>query len=153
MAGDTAVRPVRPGDREAWEPLWQGYLTFYKATLPPEQNDLTWARLHDPAEPMHLIGAYVEENKGIEEEIEAVLKNVGEGDELIIFTDLLGGSITNQVLRCTQGRNVHIVSGFNLALLIEVLMADAGTPAGEVIESAIANAKEQLVYVNKMTSK
>jgi len=92
----------------------------------------------------------VGENKSIEDEIAAVLKSMGKDDELIIFTDLLGGSITNQVLRVTQGRNVHVVSGFNLPLLIEVIMADAHVPASEVIESAIANAKEQLVYVNKL---
>jgi fructoselysine and glucoselysine-specific PTS system IIA component len=101
-------------------------------------------------ENLFLIEAYVKENKGIESEMEAILNNIGERDELIIFTDLLGGSITNQVLRSTQGRNVHVVSGFNLALLIEVLMADAGIPAAEVIESAIANAKEQMAYVNKL---
>jgi len=54
------IRPVGKDERAAWEPLWKGYLTFYKATLSPEQNDITWARLHDPAEPMHLIGAYVD---------------------------------------------------------------------------------------------
>ncbi|MBF9234646.1 GNAT family N-acetyltransferase [Microvirga sp. BT350] len=47
------IRPFGPGDREAWEPLWQGYLTFYKATLASEVTDKTWARLLDPAEPMH----------------------------------------------------------------------------------------------------
>jgi len=101
-------------------------------------------------ENVFLIEAYVKENKGIESDLAALLKTLGKNDELIIFTDLLGGSITNQALRFTQGRNVHIVSGFNLALLIEVLMADAGTPAEEVIESAIQNAKEQIVYVTKM---
>jgi fructoselysine and glucoselysine-specific PTS system IIA component len=101
-------------------------------------------------ENLFLIEAYVEENKGIETEMEAILENLGERDELIVFTDLLGGSITNQVMRSTQGRNVHVVSGFNLALLIEVVMADADTPAPEVIESAIANAKEQMAYVNKL---
>ncbi|HZE85269.1 MAG TPA: hypothetical protein VE035_13235 [Puia sp.] len=101
-------------------------------------------------EDIFLIEAYVGENKSIEDEIAAVLKSMGKDDELIIFTDLLGGSITNQVLRVTQGRNVHVVSGFNLPLLIEVIMADAHVPASEVIESAIANAKEQLVYVNKL---
>jgi mannose/fructose-specific phosphotransferase system component IIA len=99
---------------------------------------------------LFLIEAYVEGNKGIEPEMEAILENVGEVDELIVFTDLLGGSITNQVLRSTQNRNVHVVSGFNLALLIEVLMAGADIPAPEVIESAIANAKEQMAYVNKL---
>ena len=97
-----------------------------------------------------LVEAYVEENKGIEEEINELLKTLAENDELIIFTDLLGGSITNQVMRFTRGKNVHVVSGFNLALLIEVLMADTDTPAAEVIENAITNAKDQIVYVTKL---
>ncbi len=101
-------------------------------------------------ENVFLIEAYTEENKGIEEELNNILTTLGAQDELIIFTDLLGGSITNQALRVTQGKNVHIVSGFNLALLIEVLMADTDTPAGEVIEEAITNAKEQMVYVTKL---
>lgn len=97
-----------------------------------------------------LIEAYVEENKGIEGDLEKILKDLQPHDELIVFTDLLGGSITNQVLRYTQGQPVHVVSGFNLALLIEVLMADAQTPAAEVIESAIVNAREQIAYVTKL---
>ena len=101
-------------------------------------------------ENVFLIEAYVKENKGIESDLAALLKKLGKNEELIIFTDLLGGSITNQAVRFTQGRNVHIVSGFNLALLIEVLMAGTGTPADEVIESAIQNAKEQIVYVTKL---
>src|SRR6185369_10857895 len=101
-------------------------------------------------ENVFVIEAYVEENKGIEAEIEFVMKNIGEEDELIVFTDLLGGSITNQVLRFTQGKNVHVISGFNLALLIEVLMGDSNEPAAAVIESAIANAKDQMVYVTKL---
>ena len=101
-------------------------------------------------ENVFLIEAYVEENKGIETDLEKILKDMTALDELIVFTDLLGGSITNQVLRYTQGHRVHVVSGFNLALLIEVLMADVQTPAGEVIESAIVNAREQIVYVTKM---
>ena len=101
-------------------------------------------------ENVFLIEAYVKENKGIESDLAALLKTLARNDELIIFTDLLGGSITNQAVRFAQGRNVHIVSGFNLALLIEVLMANTRTPAEEVIESAIQNAKEQIVYVTKM---
>ena len=47
------IRPFSPEDREAWEPLWQGYLTFYKSSLPAEVTQTTWRRLNDPAEPMH----------------------------------------------------------------------------------------------------
>ena len=54
------IRALVPADRAAWEPLWQGYLTFYKATIAPEVTELSWARLHDPAEPMHGYGAFLD---------------------------------------------------------------------------------------------
>lgn len=47
------IRPLAPEDRPVWEALWQGYLTFYKATIAPEATDTTWGRLLDPAEPVH----------------------------------------------------------------------------------------------------
>jgi GNAT superfamily N-acetyltransferase len=39
------IRPLTNADRAAWEPLWQGYLTFYEATLAPEVTDHTWSQL------------------------------------------------------------------------------------------------------------
>lgn len=47
-----SIRQLEAHDREQWEPLWQGYLTFYQTTLPTSVTDMTWARLLDPAEPM-----------------------------------------------------------------------------------------------------
>jgi len=61
MSARIAIRPVRDDERAAWEPLWAGYLAFYKATIPPETTDVTWRRLHDDAEPMHVLGAYVDD--------------------------------------------------------------------------------------------
>jgi GNAT superfamily N-acetyltransferase len=60
MTKNFEIRPVGADERAAWEPLWQGYLTFYKATLPPVASDTAWQRFHDPREPMHLLGAYVD---------------------------------------------------------------------------------------------
>jgi GNAT superfamily N-acetyltransferase len=57
-ASDLVIRPVGPGERAAWEPLWNGYLTFYESSVSKETADVLWKRLHDPAEPMHLLGAY-----------------------------------------------------------------------------------------------
>jgi GNAT superfamily N-acetyltransferase len=54
------IRPLRPDERGSWEPLWQGYLTFYNAALTREVTDTTWVRLHDPAEPMHGLGAFLD---------------------------------------------------------------------------------------------
>ena len=49
---EITIRPLAAADRAAWEPLWQGYLTFYKASLAPETTDTTFARLTGGAEPM-----------------------------------------------------------------------------------------------------
>ena len=60
MAGKIVIRPVGADERAAWEPLWNGYLAFYKATLAPGASDVAWQRFHDPDEPMFLLGAYVD---------------------------------------------------------------------------------------------
>jgi GNAT superfamily N-acetyltransferase len=57
MAG-FVIGPVGRDQQAAWLPLWQGYLDFYKATVTPEVTETTWARLQDPAEPMHVLGAF-----------------------------------------------------------------------------------------------
>lgn len=97
-----------------------------------------------------LIQAYLDENVSVEDELAAVLTSITPEDELIIFTDLLGGSVNNIMLREALKSNVHIVSGFNLPLLIEIILGDSDTPAAEAIEAAITNAKDQMVYVNKL---
>ena len=60
MTARILVRPVGENERAAWEPLWRGYLEFYEMKLPPAVIDTAWARLHDPAEPMFVLGAYVD---------------------------------------------------------------------------------------------
>lgn len=58
---EITIRPLAAFDRAQWEPLWQGYLTFYKASLTPEITEATFARLTGDAEPM---GAFVAERDG-----------------------------------------------------------------------------------------
>jgi GNAT superfamily N-acetyltransferase len=47
------IRPLQTDDREAWEPLWQGYLDFYRAALTPEITEQTWTALCDPTSTVH----------------------------------------------------------------------------------------------------
>ena len=46
------VRLLASDDKEAWLPLWRGYLAFYKADISSEISDLTFSRLVNPEEPM-----------------------------------------------------------------------------------------------------
>ncbi|CAM5190782.1 GNAT family acetyltransferase OS=Bosea thiooxidans OX=53254 GN=ARD30_07250 PE=4 SV=1 [Bosea thiooxidans] len=58
---DIVIRPLTAADRAAWTPLWHGYLTFYKATLPPEIDAITFDRLTGGQEPM---GGFIAERDG-----------------------------------------------------------------------------------------
>ena len=99
---------------------------------------------------LYIIEAYVDDKVNVEDQIRLVLDEISNEDELIIFSDIMGGSVTNQLLQQALKPNMHIVSGFNLPLLIEIMLADAETPINEVIDDAIINAKEQMVYVNTL---
>jgi GNAT superfamily N-acetyltransferase len=57
MTGEIIVRPARPGDREAWNPLWRGYLAFYQATLAADVTETTWRRFFDPLEHLRALVA------------------------------------------------------------------------------------------------
>jgi GNAT superfamily N-acetyltransferase len=59
--GDVVVRPLRPDERAAWEPLWKDYLTFYETAVASDVTDVAWRRMHDPAEPMFGLGAYADD--------------------------------------------------------------------------------------------
>jgi fructoselysine and glucoselysine-specific PTS system IIA component len=101
-------------------------------------------------ENVFIIEAYLGENKSLEDEIGSVLLHINNDDDLIIFTDLMGGSVTNQILQHALKQNVYIISGFNLPLLLDILLADPETPLVEVIETGIKNAKDQIVYINNL---
>jgi ribosomal protein S18 acetylase RimI-like enzyme len=48
-----SIRPLEPRDKNAWLPLWRGYLDFYETAVSDEVTDATWRRIVDPAGPIH----------------------------------------------------------------------------------------------------
>jgi GNAT superfamily N-acetyltransferase len=58
---EIVIRPLARADRAQWQPLWQGYLAFYKTSVPDEVTETTFARFFNEAEPMH---AFVAERDG-----------------------------------------------------------------------------------------
>ncbi len=102
------------------------------------------------AENLFIIEAYIDGNKSITGSLEAVLENIEAEDELIVFTDLAGGSITSEILQSALRDNIYIISGVNLPLLLDIILADPASDINEVIETGIANAREQIVFVSKL---
>ena len=49
------IRPAVAGDRAAFEVLWSGYNTFYRAQVPAAVTEASWQRWQDPHSGMHLL--------------------------------------------------------------------------------------------------
>jgi GNAT superfamily N-acetyltransferase len=45
MNAPVEIRPLQLADRAAWQPLWDGYLRFYRQQLQPAVTESTFARL------------------------------------------------------------------------------------------------------------
>ena len=64
-----------------------------------------------------ILCAYVEEPYDIEEEIQKKIDGLGEDDELIVVTDLFGGSVNNAFMTTiAKYPRIHLVAGLNLSL-------------------------------------
>ncbi len=48
-----SIRPLELRDKDAWLPLWRGYLDFYETSVSDEVTDATWGRIVDPDGPIH----------------------------------------------------------------------------------------------------
>ncbi|WP_431769472.1 PTS sugar transporter subunit IIA, partial [Streptococcus oralis] len=68
------------------------------------------------------MSAYIDNFPSIEEQIESFIENIQEGDEVIIFTDLYGGSVNQKFLEVSKNfNNFYVVAGFNVAIIIELI--------------------------------
>ena len=54
------IETLRPGDRDAWERLFRGYIDFYERTLPAEEYERAWRRFQADTE-IHARGAHDDE--------------------------------------------------------------------------------------------
>lgn len=71
-------------------------------------------------------------------------------EDKIIFTDLYGGSVNNELIkRIVKCKNLYIVSGVNLPLMLNFLFTD-GKDVHKDIQNSIDAGKEGIINVSKL---
>jgi GNAT superfamily N-acetyltransferase len=60
-----AIHTLTPADFDDWEPLWQGYLSFYQAELSDNLTRLAFERLTNPTEAMYGFLARDDEGRAV----------------------------------------------------------------------------------------
>ena len=92
------------------------------------------------------IDAYVTPEDNVEKRFEEYFAQ-HENDRIFVFTDLMGGSVNQKLLRYSQKENVTLITGTNLPVLMQVMMADDDVTEEE-IQEFIDDAREELQVVD-----
>ncbi len=95
-----------------------------------------------------VISAYADDSN-VEQVVTAYLEGVG-AEELVVFTDVFGGSVQQLVYRLTAQRsNAHILAGVNLPMLMEfsVLDQQEGPLVKEQIHALVEASRKAIVDV------
>ena len=80
--------------------------------------------------------------------IAALMGELDPEDETFVFTDMLGGSVTQRFCPY-MGERTHLICGMNLPLVLEVALSDPEPFSPERVEELVAGAREGIVYVNR----
>ena len=91
------------------------------------------------------IDAYVTPEDNVEEQFRTFFAE-HENDRIIVFTDLMGGSVNQKLMEYAKKDNVSLITGTNLPVLIQVMLAGDDVTEEE-IEEYIEEARSELQMV------
>lgn len=98
---------------------------------------------------IHFINAYTEEQNNFVEELEKLL-NEFEDEQVIILTDLPGGSVNKESTGLIKKYNCNVITGINLSLVLELVLSSDEVLTDETIRSAVEQARSQIVFMNDL---
>lgn len=100
-------------------------------------------------ENVHICCGYVDGETDVKEKISSIFNEIPEGEEVIACTDLLGGSVNNELMKYKNRDRFHLVAGMNLPLLINIFLYKDEN-IDELIERILPEVKSSIVYCNRV---
>ena len=71
-----------------------------------------------------------------------------ENEGLVIFTDLVIGSVNQYCAQCLKTHSFELISGYNLALILEIILQS--DLSSQQIDEIVERSKQQLIYINEV---
>lgn len=100
---------------------------------------------------VHDLSMFVDGRTDVAEEAAKLLATFDPADDVIVCTDLFGGSVNNEFTKSVQTRpNTYLVANMNLPLLIQLLFSDQEAPADQVIREILAADDTRVKFVNDL---
>ena len=93
------------------------------------------------------IDAYVDPDVDVEKQMKEFFDKAEEEEQVFVFTDLQGGSVNQKLLKYTENPKVLLITGFNLPMLVQMIMAD-DTVSREEVEEYLEEARQEMKVVS-----
>lgn len=100
-----------------------------------------------PQPQVSVICAYTDETPDLKGALAGLVEGLADDGELIVVTDILGGSVNNEASQFRDVPRVHVVTGMNLGFVLSLALGGEGTSTPELIDECIDSAKEQLMRI------
>ena len=105
--------------------------------------------LMGPNSRVTVFDAYVNQDS-VQEHLDAFYENVAEDDQVLLLSDLYGGSVNQVMYTYLQKPNTRLVAGINLALVLELAVREE--ISDEELEEVVAQSREMLRVVKLDTT-
>lgn len=92
------------------------------------------------------INAYVDQDENLVETLEQYFAQIRPEDQVIVLTDIKGGSVNQKIVPYAVRENVFLVAGFNLPLLVALAIAPEGITK-DGIKQYIEDSRNQMELV------
>lgn len=98
--------------------------------------------------PIYDLSAYVDD-EDIGNQINQIMNHISTEDEVFIFTDMAGGSVTQKFWPFIA-KNVHLICGMNLPLIMACALLDETPLSAEEVSELVQESREQIIYLNQV---
>lgn len=99
------------------------------------------------------ICAYMDPSASLVQQIEDIFNTYDSNDEIIVLTDLYGGSVNNEFINLLQKRKFYLVAGMSMALAIQMLMTLDENDLETGIKNAVNEGSSSVIYCNDLIKK
>lgn len=102
-------------------------------------------------EKVGVLSAYTTPDFDMDREAACAVAEMEDGDELIVLTDVLGGSVANAFSGQLSHPGVYVLAGVNAPMLLAMVpMLESAVDTEELIQQGIQAAREGCVFINDL---
>lgn len=94
------------------------------------------------------IDTYTEKDFNLVDTVHNLIEE-NKGNDLIVVTDLFGGSINNEFLKYASNKNFYLLTGMNLALVLDLaskIDLRANESVEDIVKSVVSDASDSIRY-------